>query len=155
MITMSLCVVDQDKRGMVAGGVQVMSQRQMLAEYHQLADNYPWPLPPATHFPADLAEPAEPIVDEVVEVVEGANQADAFWICAWMGEWLRTRDRQPHAAASAWRRVKRADGTQLHRKHYDDPCHIWSSGPAAVTQGRRPERVVRSQVLPECSTGNS
>lgn len=71
---------------------------------------------------ADLAEPAAPIVGEVGE---GANQANAFWICAWMGEWLRTRDRQPHAAASAWRRVKRADKTQLHRKHYYDPRDVW------------------------------
>lgn len=124
VLTVSSCAVQEQQQEQLgtAGGVKVMNWAAMIAEYHKLAGTYPWPLPQGIHFPTTLATSAEPTM---YEVGEGANQADSFWICSWMGEWLKTRKSDPRAAAVAWQSVERADQTQLHQEHYDDPRNVW------------------------------
>lgn len=100
----------------------LMDRAQMLDEYRTLAENYPWPLPPGIGFPDALPEPAEVTV---YETGEGRNQADSFWICAWIGEWLSQRATGSDRAETAWAWLQRADETQLHRENYDDPRDVW------------------------------
>lgn len=109
----------------------------MLGEYHGLADDYPWPLPEGVDFPATLPPPQEPTM---YEVGEGKNQADSFWICSWMGEWIRADTSGELAAAeSAGARVERADETQPHREHYDDPRDVWHLEILAPARAGHPE----------------
>lgn len=113
---------DRADRPVAPNSVQVMDRAGMLGEYRALADDYPWPLPAGISFPATLPEPPEPTV---YEVGEGGNQADSFWICAWMGEWLAVRLTDAAEAATAWAWLQRAEETRLHREHYDDPRDVW------------------------------
>lgn len=103
-------------------GVQAMDEKGRAEEYRALADTYPWPLPDGLSFPEVLPTAVEPTM---YEVGEGANQADSYWICAWMTDWLATQDTAPAAAKVAWAWVERADETQLHTEHYYDPRDIW------------------------------
>ena len=115
-------------------GVQAMDEKGRMEEYRSLADTYRWPLPEGLSFPETLPTPEEPTM---YEVGEGANQADTYWICAWMTEWLATRETNVGAAKVAWSWVERADETQLHTDHYYDPRDVWHKeilDPAA--QGR-------------------
>jgi hypothetical protein len=103
-------------------GVKFMDESARNKEYQELADSYPWPLPEGLHFPRTLKAAKEPTV---YELGEGANQADTFWTCAWMTEWLRTRETDPRSAKTAWAWVERADQTELHTKRYYDPHDVW------------------------------
>lgn len=129
------------------GGVIMVDYQGMLREYHGLADHYPWPLPDRTAFPDTLPPPQE---ETLYEVGEGRNQADSFWICSWMGDWIRA---QAHHDAdeklAAWSWVERADETQLHQEHYDDPTDIWHRQILAPAQAGDP-RPVREFYATSC-----
>lgn len=119
-----------------AGGVRVIDRADMVAEYHRLADAYRWPLPPGLAFPEAPPEPSEPTM---YQVGEGENQADSFWICSWMGEWIRSRAADDTDAADvAWSWVERADQTALHRERYDDPRDIWHQAILAPARAGHP-----------------
>ncbi|HVK28694.1 MAG TPA: hypothetical protein VM575_10135 [Nocardioides sp.] len=139
-------ILDRPDEEPAPTGPSLMDREQMLAEYHQLADRYPHPLPDGVRFPATLPAPGQPTV---YEVGEGRNQADSFWICAWIGEWLAVRSEPGNRAAIAWSWLQRADETQLHREHYDDPRDVWHQqilGPA----GRGDVRSLREFYSTSC-----
>lgn len=112
----------EDPKPLNVNGVEFMDEEGRNQEYRALAESYPWPLPDGLTFPTTLVAAEEPTV---YEVGEGSNQADTFWICAWMTEWLRTRASDPNAAKAAWAWVERADETDLHTKRYYDPRDVW------------------------------
>jgi len=116
------CAAQSRDTQSVVDDVKVVDHAGMVSEYHGLADRYPNPLPSGIRFPSGMPAAEEPTM---YEVGEGANRADSFWICAWMGEWLKWRRTDAAAAAVAWRWVEAADRTQLHREHYYDPRDVW------------------------------
>lgn len=101
-----------------------MTYAQMTQEYKAKVKSYPYPLPTGISFPA---APQKPDEDTVYQKGEGDNTADSFWICAWMGEWLKTQGKDKTQADIAMGWVDRADDTELHQEHYSDPGHVWDN----------------------------
>lgn len=105
-----------------AVGSHFMSYPELVKEYRAKVDSYPAPLPTGISFPR---KPRKPKEVTLFEPGEGVVTADEFWICAWTGEWLKTRGKDSRRASVAMSWVDKAEGTEFHRLHYSDPNHVW------------------------------
>lgn len=120
LLVVAGCAQPQDATGNQP--IRLMDEKQRADEYRAAVRQYPFPLPSGRAFPRTLPAPQEATM---FERGEGANQADSFWICAWMGEWLSIRSTDSRGAAVAWAWVEKADQTPLHTERYYDPRDVW------------------------------
>lgn len=99
-------------------GEEFMDYEGMKAEYLRKVQDYEFPLPQGIAFPDEPPRPTEPTV---YQRGNGIVWADNFWRCAWMSEWLKSRDDDPARAAVAMGWLERFPETEFMRKYTDPP----------------------------------
>jgi hypothetical protein len=119
-LTVAACRDGSDARP--ESGQKLLTYDEMVREYREKVSGYPDPLPSGVRFPD---RPRPPEQDTLYEKGEGVVTADAFWICAWTGEWLKSRRTDTPRADAAMGWLDKAAETEFMTNHYHDPDNIW------------------------------
>jgi hypothetical protein len=104
-------------------GEEFMDYEGLKAEYLRKVQGYDFPLPEGVAFPDEPPRPTEPTLHQQGN---GIVYADNFWMCAWMFEWLETREQDAGRASTAMQWLERAPETEFMRKYLASPgAQIW------------------------------
>lgn len=101
----------------------LLTYAEMVDEYRAKVDDYPFPLPEGMEFPERPREPDEPTL---YERGNGIVQADSYWECAWIQEWLRHRADDAARAETAMTWLERSVETEFRQRFVVSDPAIWT-----------------------------
>jgi hypothetical protein len=102
---------------------RLLTYEEMVEEYRAKVSEYPFPLPEGVSFPERPREPDEPTL---YEPGNGIVQADSYWECAWIREWLLHRTEEPGRAEAAMAWLDRSVETEFRQRFVVSDPAIWT-----------------------------